>query len=50
LKPYTPREKSGHCSQVTIRRHLDALCSPLGPFMKIKNSSGKSVILKRSGN
>ena len=47
---YLAKEKFGHCSQVTIRRHLDALCSPPGPFMKIKNSSGKSVIVKRSGN
>ena len=47
---YLTAEKFGHCSQVTVRRHLDALCSYSGPFMKIKNDSGKFVIVKRNGN
>jgi len=47
---YLCSEKFDHCSQVTIRRHLDALCSPYSPFMKIKNNSGKFVIVKRIGN
>lgn len=47
---YLAGEKFGHCSQITIRRHLDAFCSPPSPFMKIKNSSGKLVIVPRSGN
>lgn len=47
---YLCSEKFGHCSQVSIRRHLDALCSSFGPFMKIKNEFGKFIIVKRSGN
>jgi len=40
-------EKFGHCSQVTVRRHLSSLCSMFGPFKKIKNKDGKYVIVKR---
>jgi len=47
---YLAGENFGHCSQVTVRRHLDALTSSFGPFMKIKNPSGKFVITKREGN
>lgn len=47
---YLAGEKFAHCSQVTLRRHLDSLCSPYSPFMKIRNNSGKFVIVKRSGN
>ena len=44
---YLAGEKFGHCSQVTVRRHLDSLCSIFGPFKKIKNKDGKYVIVKR---
>lgn len=40
-------EKFGHCSQVTVRRHLDTLCSNFGPFKRIKNNSMKWIIVKR---
>jgi len=47
---YLCGEKFDHCSQVTIRRHLDAICSDWAPFMKSKNKSGKYLIVKREGN
>jgi hypothetical protein len=37
-------------SKSLIRRHLDAFVSEYAPFMKIKNDSGKYVIVKRNGN
>ena len=46
---YLCGEKFGHCSQITIRRHLDALCSPWAPFMRI-TENGKRYITKRDGN
>jgi len=47
---YLAAEKFGHCSQVTIRRHLDDLTSSYAPFMVIKNKEGKKVIIRRVGN
>lgn len=47
---YLATKKFGHCSQTTMRRHLDALTSSVAPFMIIKNDKGKKVIVKRTGN
>ena len=47
---YLSSEKFGHCSQTTIRRHLDAFTSSYAPYMKIKNNKGQKVIVRRAGN
>jgi len=47
---YLASEKFGHCSQTTIRRHLDAFTSSYAPYMKIKNNKGLKVIVRRAGN
>jgi len=41
--------KTGHGSQVSVKRYLDALTSSVGPFMIIKNDQKKRIIVKRTG-
>lgn len=47
---FTCKKKTGHGSHQSIRNYLNALASAVGPFMIMKNESGKKIITKRSGN
>lgn len=47
---YLASEKFEHCSQTTMRKHLDILTSFTAPFMITKNNKGKKVIVRRIGN
>jgi len=43
-------ELTGHGSQKCVRDYIAALCSPVAPFMIIKDENGKKMIQRRVGN
>jgi len=43
-------KKFGHCSQTTIRKHLDAFTSVYGPYKKSVDEHGIKIIVKRNEN
>ena len=47
---YLALKKFGHCSQVSVRRHLSTFTSPFAPYMIIRNEKGKKIIVRRTGN
>jgi len=44
------KKKTGHGSYNTIKRHIDALSSPLGPFSIDIDDKNKKIIVKRFSN
>ena len=47
---YLCTELTGHGSQKCVREYIAALCSPVGPFMIVKDENGKKMIQRRVGN
>jgi len=47
---YRCRKLTGEGAEITIRRHINQLTCAEGPFMIIRNDSGKRTIVKRTEN
>jgi len=46
---YLCKKKTGHGANTSIRRHIDALCSPIGPYETHGRGKGR-VIVRRISN
>jgi len=47
---YLCQKMTGHGSQKCIRDYLSSICSPVAPFMIVKNENKQKVIQRRIGN